>query len=65
MAGAVIETHEIAFFVLLIAIGVHLLGVVVSELREGGALVSAMFTGRKHYPGKPVDSDDDERPAGR
>lgn len=55
----VIETHEITFFILLIAIGLHLLGVVVTELREGGALVSAMFTGRKHYPDKPVDTEDE------
>lgn len=53
----VIETHEIVFFILLIAIGLHLLGVIVTEIREGGALVSAMFTGRKYYPDKPVDED--------
>lgn len=53
-----VEIHEINFFILLFAIGLHLLGVVVTELREGGALVSAMLTGRKHYPDKPVDSND-------
>ncbi|MDZ7736002.1 MAG: cytochrome b/b6 domain-containing protein [Gammaproteobacteria bacterium] len=56
----VIATHIITFYILLAAIGLHLLGVVFTELREGGALVSAMLTGRKYYSDKPVDSDKDE-----
>jgi VIT1/CCC1 family predicted Fe2+/Mn2+ transporter len=34
---------------------IHIVGVVVTELREGGGLVSAMFTGRKVFDRKPVD----------
>lgn len=60
----IIATHETTFYILLIAIGLHLLGVVVTELREGGALVSAMFTGRKHYPDKPVDSENEDESGG-
>jgi Ni/Fe-hydrogenase 1 B-type cytochrome subunit len=50
-----IETHELTFFALLIASVLHVVAVVVTELREGGSLVSAMLTGRKIIPGKPVD----------
>jgi hypothetical protein len=31
---------------------------VVTEIREGGSLVSAMFTGRKILAGRPADADD-------
>jgi cytochrome b len=34
---------------------IHIVGVVVTELREGGGLVSAMFTGRKVFDRKPAD----------
>lgn len=50
-----IETHEIVYFVVLAAIALHVIGVVVGELREGGGLVSAMFTGRKVLDAPPVD----------
>lgn len=30
---------------------------IVAELHEGGALVSAMLTDRKHYPDRSGDSD--------
>lgn len=52
-----IETHEIAFYVILVAVVLHVAGVVATELREGGALVSAMFTGRKLLDRPPVDQD--------
>ena len=39
----------------------HIAAVVVTELREGGSLVSAMFTGRKLIAGTPVDLPD-QRP---
>lgn len=50
-----IETHEIVFYLLLVAGLLHIAGVVVAELREGGALVSAMLTGRKVLDRRPVD----------
>lgn len=51
------ETHEIVFYLLLVAIVLHLLGVIVTELRERNGLVSAMFTGKKVFSEKPVDSE--------
>jgi Ni/Fe-hydrogenase 1 B-type cytochrome subunit len=44
-----ITVHYYAFWVLLAAILLHLLGVVISELRERNGLVSAMFTGKKVF----------------
>jgi len=41
--------------VLLVLIVIHIAGVIATELREGGSLVSAMFTGRKVLDQKPVD----------
>ncbi len=50
-----ITTHYYVFLLLLMAIIVHLLGVVVTELKERNGLVSAMFTGNKVFKTKPVD----------
>lgn len=50
-----ITIHLYVFYMLLIAILLHLIGVVVSELREKCGLVSAMFTGKKVFHKKPVD----------
>lgn len=55
-----IEIHEINFFVLLAVILVHVLAVVVTELREGGNLVSAMFTGKKVLSEPPADAPREE-----
>jgi len=52
-----ITVHYYAFWVLLAAILSHLLGVVVSELRERNGLVSAMFTGKKVFADKPFDAE--------
>lgn len=52
-----ITVHYYAFWVLLAAILLHLLGVVVSELRERNGLVSAMFTGKKVFADKPIDAE--------
>lgn len=51
-----IETHEIVYYLLLVAGVLHVAGVVVAELREGGSLVSAMLTGRKVLDRPPVDA---------
>ena len=53
------EIHEIVFWVLSLAIILHILGVVYSELRERNGLVSAMFTGKKVFKDTPVDWDED------
>jgi len=36
---------------------VHIFAVVVTEVREGGSLISAMFTGNKVLSGKPADDE--------
>ena len=44
------------FYLLAVTVVIHIAGVIVTELREGGGLTSAMFTGRKVISGKPVDA---------
>ena len=41
---------------LAIAIVVHLMAVVVTEVHEGGGITSAMFTGRKILTSRPPDA---------
>lgn len=50
-----VEVHEISFFILLLLVVVHVVAVVITEVREGGSLISAMFTGNKIHDSKPVD----------
>ncbi len=47
--------HLYSFYLLAIGIVVHVTGVVLTELREGGGLTSAMISGRKTLKGSPVD----------
>jgi cytochrome b len=54
----IVETHELTYFILLALIAIHIVAAVVAELREGGTLISAMFTGRKIHDGVPVDGTD-------
>lgn len=49
------ETHEVVFYLLVLAIIAHLVGVVYTEIKERNGIVSAMFTGKKVFPEKPVD----------
>jgi cytochrome b len=42
-----IDTHLVGFYVLLSLIALHVLGVVMTEVRSGGGRVSAMITGKK------------------
>jgi cytochrome b len=51
-----LEVHEIVFYVLAAAIVLHIIAVVVTELREGGSITSAMFTGRKILTRTPPDA---------
>ncbi|MDM8557918.1 cytochrome b/b6 domain-containing protein [Candidatus Parabeggiatoa sp. HSG14] len=53
-----IITHVYTFYILLIFIGLHITAIVVTEIRERSSLISAMFTGRKVFPKKPVDAED-------
>ncbi|XOV86940.1 MAG: cytochrome b/b6 domain-containing protein [Pseudomonadota bacterium] len=52
-----ITIHEYNFFVLSFLIVLHIAAVVVTEVREGGGIISAMFTGKKILKQKPVDDD--------
>lgn len=50
-----ITVHYYGFYVLLGLILVHILAVVMTELREGGNLISAMFSGKKVLNRTPAD----------
>ena len=55
----VIKTHLTTYYVLLVLILLHVIGVVTTEVRKGGTLISAMFTGRRilavHPDTEPAD----------
>ena len=53
----VITTHLYVFYTLLVAIFIHILAVVVTDIRERSGIISAMFTGRKVLSKEPVDPD--------
>ena len=53
--------HQYGFYLLVMAILIHILGVIVTELREKNGLVSAMFTGNKVFTKRPTDlAEEDE-----
>jgi cytochrome b len=52
-----ITVHYYVFYTLLAAIILHLMGVIVTELRQKNGLVSAMFTGNKVFTEKPFDAE--------
>lgn len=51
-----ITAHIYSFYILLGAIAIHLLGVIVTELRERSGLVSAMIHGSKVFSQPPKDN---------
>lgn len=53
-----ITTHEYSFFVLSFVIILHIAAVIVTEVREGGSMISAMFTGKKILSQQPKDESD-------
>ena len=53
----IITTHMYVFCTLLVSILLHVVAVVVTEVREGNGLISAMFTGKKVVTKNPVDLD--------
>ncbi len=55
MRAPVVGTHEIMYFVLLGLIALHICAVVLTELKHGGNIVSAMFSGRKTFANPPTD----------
>jgi hypothetical protein len=58
----IVETHELGYFVILGLVLLHIVGVLFTEVREGGAIVSAMFTGNKLLDRPPVDLPDGRLP---
>ncbi len=57
-----ITVHEYSFYALVVLILLHIVGVVISEIREKSSLVSAMISGEKMFSEAPID--DLESPAG-
>jgi hypothetical protein len=53
--GPIVDIHEYNFYILLTLIAIHIAAAVVAEFREGGTVISAMFTGCKIHDGVPVD----------
>lgn len=51
-----VEVHEFTFWALVAVIVLHVAAVVVTEVREGGSIISAMFTGRKILTRQPEDA---------
>ena len=49
--------HLYSFYTLLVVAVIHITAVVVTEIKEGGSHISAMFTGRKIIGGRPVDDE--------
>ncbi|RLA44094.1 MAG: cytochrome b/b6 domain-containing protein [Gammaproteobacteria bacterium] len=55
-----ITVHKYGFYILILAIILHIVGVVITELKERNGIVSAMFTGDKVFSETPVDLDRDK-----
>lgn len=51
------EAHIYASYTLMFMIMLHIFFVVRAEVRDGGGLISAMFTGKKILSGNPVDTE--------
>jgi len=51
------EVHIYSSYVLMFMIVLHIFFVVRTDIRQGGSLISAMFTGKKILSGKPVDTE--------
>lgn len=51
----VVTTHLYVFYLLMAAVLLHVVGVVVTEVREKSGLISAMFSGEKVLSSPPVD----------
>lgn len=49
--------HLYGFYALAVMVVIHLVAVILTDVREKGNLISAMFTGQKILGGSPVDGD--------
>jgi len=54
-----ITIHEYSFFILIFVVILHIAAVVFTELKEGGNIISAMFTGKKIFKDQPIDDETD------
>ena len=54
--GPFIEIHEFGFYALTILIVLHIIGVIVTEIKEKNGLISAMITGEKILDDEPQDN---------
>jgi cytochrome b len=59
----VVTVHEFNFFVLITMVVIHIAAAVIVEFKEGGAIVSSMFTGRKIHTRLPEDLLDERESA--
>ena len=55
LRAPVVETHELMYFVLLGLIALHIFAVVLTEIKHGGNIISAMVSGRKSFVDPPAD----------
>ncbi len=53
----IVTTHKYSYYALLIAILLHVLGVIVAAVRERNGLVSSMISGEKVMSATPVDTE--------
>lgn len=58
----IVTTHKYSFYVLMVSILLHVVGVVATELRERNGLVSAMITGEKFFAARPIDVPEEQSP---
>ncbi len=49
--------HTYLFYLLALSVVIHIIAVVLAESRERSGLISAMFSGDKHFDDKPFDAD--------
>lgn len=52
-----ITIHKYNFFILMFVVLLHIAAVILTELREGGNIISAMFTGKKTFKHQPLDEE--------
>jgi Ni/Fe-hydrogenase 1 B-type cytochrome subunit len=53
----VAAVHLYSFYILTVIVILHVAAAIITELREGGGIISAMFSGQKVISGIPVDKE--------
>lgn len=56
-----VTIHLYTFYILMVAVVLHVAAAVITDIKEGGSIISAMFTGRKILDRHPVDEEDSGR----